>query len=447
MINIKKFEKFNESYSHKSSKNIISDLCTAMVLLNPTFLDSLLDRGLKARYSENSDIFLNDLKNLLFGNNRLKLGKFGGDKFVVDNEISKLNNFFNSTNFDIEKDWNDLINARITARNIIDKLLPDSKLDNMDINCVFWLGPNKDKEQPEDLVIELKDGKQYSFYLNKKLQHSKTISFNTIIDTLIEENSDKLYSEEYIKKWDKLISEFVRITYEGASKEMQKYISNYIDPNRIGSLTWESYFGIKTSKDEHKYLGEFIPEFNKNILKFNDLISSIWKEKDDYLSDDAIEEWTEYKLIMLNSRILEHLLVNSFAQLESGGDKDGNFIVGMGRIKMRLIKLLTQQLGTTERDVYYLNNNGNEFIRIPSKVWFRDNYDNFDVTYDLHTELVPSSIDDKNDSNIKIRFKLNDEPLINMNLITKFSGSEMSGKLSTKVEMDLSDNFNYLTSV
>jgi len=447
MATIKKFEIFNESYTPKAAKNVVSDLCISMLLLNPTFLDSILDKGQKARYTENSNIFLNDLKNLLFGNNRLKLGKFTQDgKCVVDNEISKLNNFFNAAEFDIEKDWNDLVSARITSRNIQDKLLMDDKLTKDDISYVFWIGPNKDKEHPEDIVLELTDGNQFSFYLNKKLSHTKTISFNTVIDTLIEENSDRLYSEDYIERWDKLTSEFVRLTYEGANAEIQKHIAKYIEPNRIGSLTWNEYNKIKHMNPEYKHLGEFIPEFNKNILKFADLMSEIWKNSEEHLSSDAIEEWTELKLVMLNSRIIEHLISTSFSQLDGRGETgDDKFTMADGRIKMRLMRLLVEQLGATERNVYYLNNNGNEFYRVPSKEWFRDNYDNFSVKYDLHTELVPSADDDKNDSNFRIRVSYQDEPLISMNLITKFSGGELSGKLNTKVQLDLADDFNYKT--
>ena len=65
-----------------------------MILLNNKFLDNLLDNGIKSRYTENSNVFLTDLKNLLLSKNRLKLGKFIDDKCVVDEEISKINSLF-----------------------------------------------------------------------------------------------------------------------------------------------------------------------------------------------------------------------------------------------------------------------------------------------------------------------------------------------------------------
>jgi hypothetical protein len=90
---IKNYELFKEAKSN-TGKSVITDICVAMVLLNNEFLDNLLDRGLKARYSENSEIFVTDLKNLLIAKNRLKLGKFVDNKFVEDEESSKINGIF-----------------------------------------------------------------------------------------------------------------------------------------------------------------------------------------------------------------------------------------------------------------------------------------------------------------------------------------------------------------
>ena len=79
---IKDYQLFKESKTY-SNKNLISEICISMVLLNNEFLDNILDRGLKARYSENSQIFLTDLKNLLLAKNRLYLGKFEDGKCHV----------------------------------------------------------------------------------------------------------------------------------------------------------------------------------------------------------------------------------------------------------------------------------------------------------------------------------------------------------------------------
>ena len=187
---------FKESKNNKTnynSKNLIGEICTSMILLNNEFLDNILDRGLKARYSENSQVFLTDLKNLLLSKNRLLLGKFENGKFVNDDEVSKVNGLFESIQFDIEKDWDKLVNSRITARNIIDKLLPDEKLSSERISKIFWIGPNKTDEYNEDIVIETSDGKQYSLFLNKNLSLKKSASFNKFADDLIPEDVDKLF--------------------------------------------------------------------------------------------------------------------------------------------------------------------------------------------------------------------------------------------------------------
>ena len=126
---LRNYKLFKESKTY-SNKNLLSEMCISMVLLNNEFLDNILDRGLKARYSDNSQIFLTDLKNLLLAKNRLKLGKFVDNKCVVDDEISKVNGMFSDVTFDIEKDWKILVNSRIAARNIIDKLIPDEKLES-----------------------------------------------------------------------------------------------------------------------------------------------------------------------------------------------------------------------------------------------------------------------------------------------------------------------------
>ena len=198
MIWIKNFSMFKESLNYKN-ENLVRDLCVGMLLINNNFLDNILDKGQKARYTSNSNVFINDLKTLLQGNNRLNFGKYEGDKWVIDTEISKTNDEFNTSIFDIEKDWNTLLNARTIARNIIDKILLDEKLTEPMIRSVFWVGTNKTKELGEDLVIETHDGKQYSLFFNKNIT-SKNTSFNTFTESILgEDQLDNLFNEEYLK--------------------------------------------------------------------------------------------------------------------------------------------------------------------------------------------------------------------------------------------------------
>lgn len=446
---LRKFELFKESKSY-SNKNLISEICVSMVLLNNEFLDNILDRGLKARYSENSQIFLTDLKNLLLSKNRLHIGKFIDDRCVVDEEISKVNGVFEDIKFDIEKDWNTLISARTTARSIIDKLLPDDKLDSNYIKAVYWLGPNKDDNHQEDIVLELSDGKQYSFFLNKNLSNTKTASFNKFAEELIGQDLDRLFKEDYLTKWDKLTQEWIRIMYENVNKDVQAHIEKFIDPNRIDSIDYFEYFNIRHTDSRFKHLGEFMKEFDRNILKLSDLLSEVWKKRETLFLDlERVEkEWYETKVVILNSKILENLLTsslkNNFSEYikktESGLKKSS------GTIKMKLFKVLVEKLGSVERDIYYIAKRGQEFHMIPSRDFFRKYYDDLEILFDYHVPLVVSEDEENNDFNIKLALKLDDEDLIDMNIAVKFTGGEMSGKLSAKYKFDLSPSFNYMIS-
>lgn len=443
---LRNFEIFKESKTY-SNKNLITEICVSMVLINNEFLDNVLDRGLKARYSENSSIFLTDLKNLLLAKNRLQLGKFEGEKCIEDDETSKINGLFDEVEFDIEKDWNILVNARITARNIIDKLIPDEKLTTDDIKTIFWLGPNKDDEHQEDIVIELNSGKQYSFFLNKNLSSQKTASFNTFADDLIGQDLDLLFKQEYLPKWDKLTQEWVRILYENANKNIQLHIEKFIDPKRIESLGYFEYFDLRHSDHKYKHLGEFIKDFNKNILKFPDLMSEIWKNRDNCFMDPerVYEEWMETKIVILNSKILENLFTTSLKSNFADDIKklDDGFKQAEGAVKMKLFKTLVEKMGCTERPVYYLGSNGNIFNYLPERDFFRKNYDDLTIKFDYHVNFTVSEEEESNDFKIKMKLELDGSKLLDMTIVIKFS-NEMSGKLSAKYKFDLSSNFNYI---
>lgn len=447
---LRKYELFKESKEY-SNKNLISEVCISMVLLNNEFLDNILDRGLKARYSENSQIFLTDLKNLLLAKNRLKLGRFVDNKCVVDNELSKINNAFEGVKFDIEKDWNTLLNSRNSARSIIDKLLGDDKLESDRIRNIYWIGPNKNDDYQEDIVIELNDGRQYSLYLNKNLSQSKTSSFNKFAEILIGNDLDFLFKEDYLPKWNKLTQEWIRIIYENANKNIQHHIEKFIDPKRVDTIGYFDFFSVRHNDPRFKHLGEFIKEFDKNILKFSDLLIEVWKNKDTcFLDPERVEkEWTEVKIIILNSKILENIFTRSLKMNFSGDIKklDDGFKLATGTIKMRLFKTMVDKMGCLERDTYYVNNNGTSFHMIPSREFFRDFYDDLNIKFDYHVKFeLDEEEEDNNDFNVKIKLELDDSELINMSINVKFSGGEMSGKLSAKHTFELSPNFNYLLS-
>ncbi len=444
---LKKYELFKESKEY-SNKNIISEICISMILLNNDFLDKILDLGLKSRYSENSEVFITDLKNLLLSKNRLNLGRFENNSCIIDNELSKVSNLFNNLNFDIEKDWNILINSRNSARSIIDKLLGDEKLESDRIRYIYWIGPNKTDEYNEDIVIELTDGKQYSIFLNKNLSNTKTSSFNTFAEILIGEDINRMFDDEYLPKWNKLTKEWVRVIYENANKNIQKHIEKFIDPKRIDTIDYFTYFNIRHSDPRFKHLGELIKEFDKNILKFSDLLTEIWKNKETCFLDSnrVSKEWSETKIVILNSKILENLLSRSLKMNFSDGIKklDDGFKLASGTIKMRLFKTLIEKMGCLERNTYYVNNNGTKFNMIPSREFFRDFYDDLNIKFDYHVKFEVNEDEEQNDFNIKVKLDMDNSELIDMMVSVVFTGGEMSGKLSAKHRFELAPNFNYL---
>lgn len=446
---VKKYELFKESKENKISKNIIKNICISMILLNNEFLDNILDRGLKSRYQENSNIFITDLKNLLLAKNRLKLGKFVDNKCVEDDNTSKINYIFENLDFDIEKDWKMLIDSRITARNIIDKLLPDNKLDSDDIKNIY-LNFNNDDNNKEDIIIETENENQYSFYLDKNLSTQKTSSFNLFADDLIGDNIDKLYKEEYLSKWNKLTQEWIKLIYENSNKNIQKLIEKFIDPKRIESIEYFEYFDIRHRDPKFKYLGEFITDFNKNILKFSDLMNEIWKIRETCFMDlERVEkEWYETKIVILNSKILENLLTTSLKtkNLDDIKKLDDNWKLASGTVKMKLFKTLVEKMGCLEKPTYFLGKNGDIFNLVPSRDFFRKNYDDLKIKFDYHVNFTVSEEEENNNFRIKIKLELDDSTLIDMFIIVSFSGGELSGKLSAKYKFDLADNFNYLIS-
>jgi len=434
-----------------SSKGLISEICVSMLLLNNSFLDNLLDRGLKARYSENSDIFLTDLKNLVLAKNRLSLGRFEGERCVEDGDLGKIGHIFDGAEFSIERDWDKLSAARTTARNIIDKLLPDDKLDSGDIERIYWLGPNKTKEYGEDIVIELRDGKQHSLYLNKSLSTQKSASFNTFADDLIGADMERLYGDDYIQRWNKLAQQWVKTLYENANKAVQKQVEKFIDPRRIETLGYFEYFEIRHQDPKFRHLGEFMEEFDKNILKLSDLMDEIWKNREScFMDSKRIEkEWYETKIVILNSKILENLLTSSLKTKfpEDVVKEEGERMKKSGgTVKMKLFKTLVEKMGCLERPVYFLGSNGSSFTLVPSRDFFRKKYDEMELKFDYHVSFDVAEEEEDNDFKIEISLELGGEKLIGMQISVRFTGGEMSGKLGAKYRYELADNFSYMVS-
>jgi len=434
-----------------SPKDIIEEICVAMVLLNNEFLDNILDRGLKARYSENSQVFLTDLKNLLMAKNRFKLGKFFEGECVEDQDISKLNGLFNSIEFDIEKEWDKLVNSRTTARAIIDKLDPEQKMLSDRIKTIYWIGPNKDEDHQEDIVIVDALGREYSLFLGSNLSLQKSSSFNTFADGFIGIGVEQMFSPDYQKRWDKLTQEWVKVTYESSNKEIQRHIEKFIDVKRIDSIGYFEYFDIRHRDAQYKYLGEYMSEFDKNILKFSDLLNEIWKNKEKHFNDPekAEKSWGEIKIVILNSKILEHmfttyLLNNKSDEIEK---QDSGYKKSLGTVKMKLMKILVDKMGCSERDVYYVGKKGSSFHKMPSREFFRDRYGDIDVLFDYHVKFhYDEEEEEENDFNMVLKLMVEDQELMSLNIIVKFSSGEFSSKLTSKYKFDIPNNFSYRIS-
>ena len=122
--------------------------------------------------------------------------------------------------------------------------------------------------------------------------------------------------------------------------------------------------------------------------------------------------------------------------------KNNEFIVANDKAKMSLLKLVVETLGCQERNAYYLGNNGNIFLNVPPRTFFRENYDKFNLEYYYHKDLNDTSLDNSFlPFIIKVRFK--DELLLTLNAEIDFS-KEISNKLSVKIKLDIVDNFNFI---
>jgi hypothetical protein len=448
---IKKYSLFKESVNTKSSNDTIIELCIGMLLINNSFLDNLLDKNLKARYTENNEVFVNDIKMLLMGNNRLKVGVLGEDgKFTEDTEVSKILPFFNDLTFDINKKWNSLIDARNTSRNIIDKLLPNDKLTPEMIKNLYWIAPNKNDNVTEDLVIETENGNQYSLYLNSNLTNSKSIAFNTFTETIIDntEFNAELYNEENIQKWNKLTQEWVRLVYDYGTNETKAMVEKFLDGDRIYSVGYYDYFKITIKNDSYKILGEFFPLLNKNIKDFDVLINEIYKNIDKCIKEPSafMLEWNDIKNTILFSKLLEHTIDTYFTKLNNDTPLErlnNNYYVASNTVKMNMMKFIVEQLNSSERESYYLSNNGNVFLNIPKRDFFRKNYDDFDISCYFHKSLINTTEDSTMPFNIKLKYK--GKKLLSLNSSINFT-KEISSRLTCKFKLNVSEDFNNVIS-
>lgn len=440
---LKNLELFLESLKPKSNTSLITDLCISMLLINPNFLDNILDKGIQTRYVYNNSIFLTDLKNLLFKKNKLKLGIKEDNKYIEEDNIGKINNYFNqfSKDFDISKDYNKLNAARDIARNIQDKLLLDEKLIPDMIRNVYWVSPNKDNKTKEDIIIEMHGGKQYPIVINSKAVTSRSKSFNTLLDILLEDQADKLYSDEYLDRWDNLTKRWFKLIYNTCKNEYKIMIDQFIDASRVDSLTYFEYQEIEISDPKYEILGKYFPLLDKNYKELSKLMSDIWKKRESAIDNytEVEKKWNDIKKVVLNNKIIEHLFVEGLNKLigddEEVEETTEGYLIATDRVKMRLLRVIVDTLNVSNMNLYYIGKNNS--YHIPSTSWFRENYDRINIEYDYHQKLS----EDK-DSQFRIKMELDKKPLLSLELFTGFSGGEMSNRLTTKMKVQYESDFN-----
>lgn len=259
-----------ESLSNKQ----VYEICVAMCLLNPKFLEPLLSGGLEKRYSLNQNVFLNDLKNILLDpKTKIKLGK--ETPFNIETEedqMGKMAKCLQSTDFQPSKDWNWLKNAESIAIEILKDIKPAQ---------VYWL-----PESPYNIAIVDEYGQQYRLYLGKKLE--KNYSLEEVFSMLFfleEDNSDLL--EILMSRWHEQLNKL--------SENLKKYLYTFDYKN---DMSWSEFH----SKISDKYLGEDVPELKHRYKKLN-LFS-----KDAILYSGLMEEWKNVKIDIFSDYVLSKII-------------------------------------------------------------------------------------------------------------------------------------------
>ena len=242
----------------------------------------------------------------------------------------------------------------------------------------------------------------------------------------------------------------VATPYENSNKITQGHIEKFIDPKRIDSIGYFEYFDIRHRDPRYKYLGEFIEIYNKNILKFSDLMNNIWKEKDSFVDFNKVfSEWVEIKNVILNSRILENLLTSSLKKNNSGeiSKLENGMKNASGKVKMKFMKTIVNKLNCLERNTFFISKNSDEFYQIPSRGFFRKNYDQIDINFDYHVRFDRDPLIENSDKFIiKVKLITSKIDFLDLDIIIGFSGGEFSNKLSAKYKFNMPIDFNYRVS-
>ena len=430
---IEKYELFFEG-KQMSNNNLIKSICVGMLLINPEFLDKILDKGIKGRYINNTTTFISDLKLMVTSKNRLSYGKLENNTIDEITDIAEINSTFDkySSDFDIEKNWSMLKLSRELARTIQDKLLFGERLTPDMIERVYWIN------EGSDINLAIKTKVDIHFISFKSKTTTKSKSFNTIIDIVLGDIKKTIYSTKYSKLWDSLTRGWVKTMYENLLPEYKVLFDDFFDYSRVDSITYDNFYDIEIQDKNHKRLGKFYPSLGKNYKQLHKLLSDLFKTQEAFKNyNEFLNKWNEIKKELLYSRILEDVMLVAIERLMPLEEKeDDSMIIATETLKMRLLKLLVELLGSDSVGVHYVKRD--EIVYIPSKKWFRSNFDNLKLSFDFHTKFTTE------DKNFKIRLVYKGKRLLSLNMDTNFSGGEMSGNLSTKYSIDFANDFNQI---
>ena len=96
---------------------------------------------------------------------------------------------------------------------------------------------------------------------------------------MLDQQSGKLFTDQYLSRWDKLTQEWFKLIYNNSKKEYKLMIDQFIDATRADSLTYFDYFDIGIQNEKYKYLSQYFRELGKNYKELSNLLTDIWKKR------------------------------------------------------------------------------------------------------------------------------------------------------------------------
>lgn len=432
MLNFNAFENYNsqDKILISNHKRALFEILVGICIINPDFLTKILEGGYKHRYTLDNKSFLLDVKNILLNNNtKFKLGKYVPDldEYTKDDEISKIKYVFtDDVEFDIEKNWNKLVNADKLAKSIREEL------NIIDLDKIYWTGLDLLSEGSENLVVKT-ENEFYKICIKNIFNTTITKSADVLLSDLFNKEID-LYSEEYMDNWDIISNKYINLVYKYSTIEHQKLILEWLHVKDIKDIDYKEYNNIRHSGEFTQKLGKHVIEFEKNIIYLKNLIKEIYNTID---NEEFKKEWEDVKSEFLNSRIIEHMFITELKEI--GNDSlyyniDGEtYKSTSGQFKTCIANLILNKILATEGDIYFFSENGKKHTYIPSDKSIIED-DNIIVLYKYHTNLEEYKI-----FTLDIFVGKNEEGIIKK----MFNGvieidwfNEMQNKLKSKIKFD-----------